>query len=210
MVGKCVRIRDKKIFKYRLLGDLSHIDFHIPDETWRFVGDQNAFELEYELQNEITISIILHGIVLPHRLMKPLDYLKFLEKINSTKDFHENTCIKLLIKNKPIKVRPLCIKDVYGIDVFGNVDKTQKYFTYKCRYRGVQFVNSHFMMIGERLLLNHRFGCFVNGKIIVLFPEKGDESEIFTSNFFLMKPHEKIDQALKRFQKEQSFKRFDL
>jgi hypothetical protein len=212
MVGKCIRKSDDKVFKYRLVEKNSLTEFHVLDKTWRFVGDQYAFELEYEFQNAIGVSIIFHDLVYGIGLLGGMDYLKLLAKVNGDKNVREETIVKWLCNGEPKMIQVFCTNDISVIDNNTSANETINLFIRGIEYQGVYFDDSHYMIIGENIASKGKIDCYVNGNVIEIFPEHGDKSEIFESWFFLFQTNDEKEkkEIWKEYEKKCVQEQFDL
>jgi len=198
VIGK----KDKKKLIYRLLV-VAQLDlkFSICDEDeWYLIGDQYAFELNYQFINELDFATIL--ISLDEGVLDEDYYLKFVRKINNKRDFDETTIIKWHFK-KPERVYVICKEDI-----FDNGDSTSR-FTKKCKYEGMKILNIGYVLIGEPYPWDEEADQSVNGKVIDLF-QVSQHDHYFKDHFFFTDILESNQDAWKRHEKDQHIKRFDL
>jgi hypothetical protein len=212
MVGKCIRKKDNKVFNYRIFAQGLSMNFQILDRTNEDIGDQTAFELEYEFQNAIAVSIILYYLEYGIILLGGRKHLDLYELIFSDKDFTEETILKGLCDREPEKIQTFCKMDINSVDVNRCEDVTKKLFIRGKEYQGVNFEDLHFMMIGENVDSKGDIYCFVNGKIIQLFTKDGNNSKVFESCFLLINTEEDDEKKKiwKGYEKQCICERFDL
>ena len=212
MVGKCIRKKDGKIIKYRLFDQSLSMNFQILDRTWKVIGDQNAFELEYAFQNMITVSIILYYLEYGVILFGGRNHLKLIELMFSDKDFKEEEIFKWLWNQELEKIQAFCKIDINSVDDNGHADETKKLFIRGNEYQGVNFEDLHYMMIGENVGSRGKIYCYVNGKVIQLFTKTGNNSKVFESYFLYINTDDDDEKKKiwKEYEKQCICERFDL
>ena len=133
----------------------------------------------------------------------------WLKMMNDFKESVNNVIAKELIEKEKI-IRVLCIKDIYGVDVYDAPNIEDKIFICKNIYEGVDFIKCYYMLIGEKLTMEEIFYDSVNGKIVVSIPEHDSIKACFKDNFFIMNPNETKEEAWKRYQVKIASERFDM
>jgi hypothetical protein len=206
MIGKCIRKKDNQSMTFKFKVNKLDLNFYVYDYSWQDVAHtQEDFERDYEFQDELSIGIIFH--ILFYEMIED-DYSPEVVKILN-KNFQESVIAKELIEKEKI-IRVICIKDIYGIDVYEALNDDDKIFICKNIYEGVYFIKSYYMLIGEKPSMEEVTYDSVNGKIVVTIPEHDTIKASFKNNFFIMNPDETKEDAWKRYQVKIATDRFDM
>jgi hypothetical protein len=192
---------------YQLRIEASDLNFYIFEDSWKFVGCQDNFEVDYEFKDQLSFSVILHA--LDPDLLEEEVYPQLINKINSKRNFKDLTIANWLCGFAEI-INVICIKDVYGFDVNNDPDIENKRFIYRNIYQGVKFYECPYLLIGEKITWQGGVIYSVNGRIIETFIEECDAFENFKDHFFIMRPEENSEMAWKRYMSNKTGSRFGL
>jgi hypothetical protein len=213
MVGKCIRKKDDKILNYKFIYEESE-EFFVFEGSWKLIGNQNEFEKDYEFKDELVVAVVFN--YLKRVPISTELYSRMLDRINGDRNYKDQSIAKMFKRfNSPKTISALCTEDVYSSDVNGNPNAKNKRFLCRNSYHGVFIrdaydLDSHFLLIGEKISLKQWEVCFVNQKVVYSFSSGGNEFKDFKKKFFLMNPNEPKEDAWRRYQVIIATDRFDL
>lgn len=213
MVGKCIRIKDDKILNYKFIKDGSE-EFFVYENSWKLIGSQNEFEKDYEFKDELVVAIVfnyLHWVPISNEM-----YSRMLDRINGDRNYKDQSIANMFKRfNSAKTISALCTEDVYSSDTYGKLNSKNKRFSCRNSYHGVFIrdtydLDSHFLLIGEKISLKQWEICRVNQKVVYSFSSGGNEFKDFKKKFFLMNPNETKEDAWNRYKVKIATDRFDL
>jgi len=214
MVGKCIRKKDDKILNYKFIYEKSYEEFFVFEGSWKLIGSQNDFEKDYEFKDELVVAVVFN--YLNRAPISTELYSRMLDKINGDRNYKDQSISKMVKHfNSPKPISALCTEDAYSSDVYGKPDSKNKRFLCRNSYHGVFIrdaydLDSHFLLIGEKISLKQWEVCRVNQKVVYSFSSGGNDFKDFKKKFYLMNPDETKEDAWKRYQVKKATDRFDL